>query len=142
MPENKTRQTAASAAAFIAALPDPHRRADAEALSKLMAKASGEKPKMWGPSIVGLGSYHYVYNSGREGDMPLVGFAPRKAAMVIYNVADASNAGTLLAALGKHFMGKGCLYIKRLAEVDMPTLGKLVGQAVAAKRRKYQKWKR
>ena len=139
MPENKTRQTTASVAAFIAALPDPDRRADAKALIKLLGKASGEKPKMWGPSIVGFGSYHYVYDSGREGDMPLVGFSPRKAATVIYNVARASTAGTLLAAFGKHSTGKGCLYIKRLADVDLPTLGKLVERAVVAMRRKHQK---
>ncbi len=138
MPENKTRQTTASVAAFIGALPDPDRRADAKALVRLMGKASGEKPKMWGSSIVGFGSYHYVYESGREGDMPLVGFSPRKAATVLYNVAGASR-GTLLAALGKHSTGKGCLYIKKLADVELATLNTIVENAVAAMRRKHQK---
>src|SRR5256886_3791177 len=87
MADNKTKPTKLSVAAFIDALTDRTRRADAKALVKLMQSAAGEKPKMWGPSIIGFGYYHYTYDSGREGDMPLIGFSPRKAATVLYNMA-------------------------------------------------------
>src|ERR1019366_8826989 len=88
--------------AFIQAITDETKRADAKALVKLMQSATGEKPKMWGPSIVGFGSYHYTYDSGREGDMPLAGFSPRKAATVLYGVTGFGEAKDLLAKLGKH----------------------------------------
>jgi len=134
MADNKTKPTAVSAASFIAALPDPDRRADAKALVKLMQGATGEKPKMWGPSIVGFGLYHYTYDSGRQGDMPLIGFSPRKAAMVLYGLGISGGANPLLAKLGKHSTGKGCLYIKTLADVDQTVLAKLIAKAAAAKR--------
>src|ERR1700729_1714156 len=102
MAENKTKPTTLSVAAFIAALPDEAKRADAKALVKLMQSATGEKPKMWGPSIIGFGSYHYIYESGRQGDMPLIGFSPRKAATVLYNLLGSSDSAALLAKLGKH----------------------------------------
>lgn len=136
MAENKTKPTTASVPAFIAALSDEVRQADARALVKLMQAASGEKPKMWGPSIVGFGSCHYVYDSGREGDMPLVSFSPRKAATVIYSALSGKGAPALLARLGKHTTGKGCLYIKRLADIDIGVLQQLVVAAVATKRAK------
>src|SRR5262247_424961 len=88
MPENKTKPSKVSVAAFIDALTDETRRADAKALIKLMQSATGEKPKMWGPSIIGFGSYHYTYESGREGDMPVVGFSPRKVATVLYGLIE------------------------------------------------------
>jgi hypothetical protein len=116
------------------AITDQARRADAKALVKLMQTASGEKPKMWGPSIIGFGSYHYTYDSGREGDMPLVGFAPRKAATVLYGMIGFKGAETLLAKLGKHSTGKGCLYIKKLADVDQQVLTAMVVKSVAAMR--------
>src|ERR1700691_4030052 len=100
MAENKTKPTELSVAAFIGTLTDPARRADAKALIKLMQSAAGEKPKMWGPSIIGFGSYHYRYDSGREGDMPLIGFSPRKSATVLYNTIGTSDAKALLAKLG------------------------------------------
>ena len=131
MAENKTKPTRLSVAAFISAVSDPVRRADAKALVKLLEKVSGEKPQMWGPSIVGFGSYHYKYESGREGDMPIVGFSPRKAAIVLYGVAGAK---ALLPKLGKHTTGKGCLYIKKLADVDQDVLQAMVVKAVAATR--------
>ena len=134
MAENKTKATTASVATFIAAIPDEVRRADARALVKLMQAASGEKPKMWGPSIVGFGSEHYVYDSGREGDMPLVSFSPRKAATVVYSALSGNGAPALLARLGKHTTGKGCLYIKRLSDVDVGVLQQLIVAAVAHKR--------
>ena len=134
MAENKTKPTKLSVPAFIAAVTDATRRADAKALVKLMQSATGEKPKMWGPSIVGFGSCHYTYESGREGDMPLAGFSPRKAATVLYGLTGSSDAEALLAKLGRHTTGKGCLYIKRLADVDKKVLEALVAKSVAAKR--------
>ncbi len=122
MADNKTKPTELSVAAFIDAIANPTRRVDAKALVKLMQNAAGEKPKMWGPSIIGFGSYHYRYDSGREGDMPLIGFSPRKAATVLYNVICSGDSKALLAKLGKHTTGKGCLYIKKLADVDHQVL--------------------
>jgi hypothetical protein len=133
MPESKTKPTTSSVAAFIDAVPDQAKRADAKALLKLMRSAAGEKPKMWGPSIVGFGSHHYKYDSGREGDTPLIAFSPRKAALVLYGVTGSPGSAALLAKLGKHSTGKGCLYIKKLADVDRQVLEDLVGQAVGAK---------
>jgi hypothetical protein len=134
--ENKTKATTSSVPAFIDGLADPTQRSDAKELSQLMRKASGEKPKLWGPSIVGFGSYHYKYESGREGDMPLISFSPRKAALVLYSMLDHREAKTLLPKLGKHTTGKGCLYIKKLADVERTVLEKLIGNAVAHKRAK------
>ena len=132
MAENKTKPTQLSVTAFIDTLTDPVRRADAKALVKLMQTASGEKPKMWGPSIVGFGSYHYKYESGREGDMPFIGFSPRKAANVLYGMNASSDSEAMLAKLGKHTTGKGCVYIKKLADVDQKVLQSLATKAVAA----------
>jgi Domain of unknown function (DU1801) len=94
----------------------------------------GEKPKLWGPSIVGFGSYHYKYDSGREGDMPLISFSPRKSALVLYSMLDHSKVKPLLPKLGKHRTGKGCLYIKKLADVDKKVLETLIENAVAHNR--------
>ena len=127
MAENNTKPTKLSVTAFINAVSDPSRRADAKALVKLLQGATGEKPQMWGPSIIGFGSYHYKYDSGREGDMPIIGFSPRLAAMVLYGVAEARE---LLPKLGKHTTGKGCLYIKKLADVDQQVLETMVGKAM------------
>jgi hypothetical protein len=134
MADNKTKPTKLSVAAFIDALTDRNRRADAKALVKLLQSAAGEKPKMWGPSIIGFGSYHYTYDSGREGDMPLIAFSPRKAAIVLYNMTASSDSEALLAILGKHSRGKGCLYIKKIADVDQQVLGALAVKALAAMR--------
>jgi hypothetical protein len=131
MAENKTKPTKLSVTAFINAITDSSRRADAKALVKLLQSASGEKPQMWGPSIIGFGSCHYKYESGREGDMPIVGFSPRKAAMVLYGVAGSRD---LLPKLGKHTTGKGCLYIASLADVGEKVLEEMVVKAIAAKR--------
>jgi hypothetical protein len=134
MADNKTKPTKLSVTAFINALTDRTRRADAKALVTMMQSAAGEKPKMWGPSIVGFGSYHYTYDSGREGDMLLIGFSPRKAATVLYGVTGFSDSKALLTKLGKHTMGKGCLYIKKLADVDQKVLETMVLKSIAAKR--------
>jgi Domain of unknown function (DU1801) len=99
-----------------------------------MQSAGGEKPKMWGPSIIGFGSYHYTYDSGREGDMPLISFSPRKAATVLYNMTGFSGAEALLAKLGKHTTGGGCLYTKKLSDVDQQVLEALVVKSLAAMR--------
>ena len=134
MADNKTKPAKSSVAAFINALTDPTKRADAKALVKLMQRVAGEKPKMWGPTIIGFGSCHYRYDSGREGDMPLVGFSPRKAAIVLYNMTGFSESEALIARLGKHSTGKSCLYIKKLADVDQRVLEELVVKSVAARR--------
>ena len=139
MAENKTKPTKISVAAFIDALADPIRRADAKALVKLLQSVAGEKPKMWGPSIIGFGSYHYRYDSGREGDMPLIGFSPRKPATVLYNMLGFSDSAALLAKLGKHTTGKGCLYIKKLADVDQKVLQALAVKSVAGMRARYRR---
>jgi hypothetical protein len=137
MADNKTKPTKVSVAAFIDALTDQTSRADAKALVKLMQSATGEKPKMWGPSIIGFGSYHYTYESGREGDAPLIGFSPRKAATVLYGATGCGDSEALLTKLGKHTTGKGCLYIKKLADVDYKVLEDMVVKSVAAKRARY-----
>jgi hypothetical protein len=139
MAENKTKPTKLSVAAFIDTLTDPARRADAKALVKLMQSAAAEKPKMWGPSIIGFGSCHYKYESGREGDTPPIGFSPRKAANVLYGLHGSSDSTALLAKLGKHTTGKGCLYIKKLADVDLQVLGTMAVKSVAATRARNSK---
>src|SRR5208283_3390972 len=111
----KTTQTDSSVDAYIEAIADETRREDCRTLMKLMSKATKSEPKMWGTSIVGFGKYHYKYPSGREGEMCLTGFASRKPALSIYLACGAGDPfATLLAGLGKHTMGKGCLYVKRL----------------------------
>jgi hypothetical protein len=139
MAENKTKPTTLSAAAYINALTDPTRRSDAKVLVQLMQRASGEKPKMWGPSIIGFGSYHYTYESGREGDTLLIGFSPRKAANVLYGIVGSADAKALLPDLGKHTTGKGCLYIKKLGDVNTAILETLIKRAVAHKRTRNSK---
>jgi hypothetical protein len=136
MAENKTKPTKLNVAAFIDGVADPARRDDAKALLKLMESAAGEKPKMWGPSIVGFGSYHYKYDSGREGDMPVIAFSPRKSATVLYGFLGTKSSASLLPKLGKHTTGKGCLYIKKLADVDQQVLKALAVKSVAEKQTK------
>src|SRR5215472_4508708 len=137
MAANKTKATKLSVTAFIGALTDPSRRADAKVLVSLMESAAGEKPKMWGPSIIGFGSYHYTYDTGREGDMPLIAFSPRKAATVLYNMIAFSDSKALLAKLGRHTTGKGCLYIKKLADVDQRVLKTMIRKSLAASRTRH-----
>src|SRR6478672_5470809 len=132
MAENKTKATNISVSGFIDGLSDESKRADAKALVKLLQNAAGEKPKMWGASIVGFGSYHYTYDSGREGDMPVVAFSPRKAATVLYGLSDSE---ALLPKLGKHTRGKGCVYIKKLTDVDQKVLETMAAKAVAGRAR-------
>jgi hypothetical protein len=131
MAEIKTWATAVSVDAFIDAVPDPARREDARAVRALMERVSGEPAMMWGPSIVGFGRYHYKYDSGHEGEMCRLGFSPRKAELVLYVLTGSDSQGRLLARLGKHRTGKSCLYIKRLADVNIDVLEELVRDALA-----------
>ena len=128
MAENKTKKTAATADDYFAAIADPARRADCEALSALMTRVTKQPAAMWGPAIVGFGSYHYVYDSGREGDMCVVGFSSRAAAIAVYLKGMDE---TWPPELGKFKTGKGCLYIARMADVDAKVLEKLVARSVA-----------
>jgi hypothetical protein len=137
MAENKTKATPQSVSAFLDEKCDAVRRADCDAISKMMQKATGEKPKMWGASIIGFGSYHYKYESGREGDMCLIGFSPRKAEIVLYIVDGFSGYDTQLKKLGKHKTGKSCLYIKRLADVDVGVLENMIAASVTHMRALY-----
>jgi hypothetical protein len=134
MAANKTKPTAVSVTAFVNALADPTKRADAKALIDLMKTATGEAPRMWGPSIIGFGTHHYKYESGREGDTVLVGFSPRKPATVLYGVVGSKSAESLLANLGKYTTGKGCLYVKKLSDVDRKVLEQLIIASVLAKK--------
>jgi hypothetical protein len=136
MAEPKTKPSTQSAAAFVAGL-DPSVRADAAALLELMGEASGKAPTMWGTSMVGFGRCHMVYDSGRELDWFLVGFSPRKANLTLYIMPGFARYDALLATLGKHSLGKSCLYVKRLADVDLDVLRTLVRESVAAMRAKY-----
>lgn len=126
----KTKPTEVSVAEFLAAVPDERRRAEAAEIDALHRRVTGCEPKLWGPTIVGYGSYDYRYDSGREGTMCRGGFSPRKAAMTIYLMGNYVNrqaeADDLFARLGKHTTGKSCLYIKKLADVDMTVLERLV----------------
>ncbi len=134
MGENKTKVTDASVQNYFAAINDDKRRTDCEALAELMSRATQYPPKMWGSSIVGFGSYHYKYESGREGDSCLVGFSSRKGDISIYGLHAAAEAELLLAKLGRHKAGKGCVYIKTLADVDLKVLAKLVTDSAAEKK--------
>ena len=137
MTDVKTRRNSASVTAFLNALDDPRQRADARKLSAMMRAATGARPKMWGSSIVGFGSYHYKYASGREGDWPLVGYSPRKQNLSVYVMPGFESFDALLERLGKFKTGKSCLYIKRLADVDEQILDRLVRESVAYMREKY-----
>jgi len=137
MAENKTKPTTVRVATFIDAIADETRRADAKALVKLLQQATGEKPKMWGPAIIGFGSYHYTHDSGREGDMAVACFSPRKAATVLYQMTGFAESGALLARLGKHTVSGSCLHIKKLADVDSTVLAELIAESVAAVRARY-----
>jgi hypothetical protein len=130
MAELKTKATTASVSDFLAAIDDDERRKDCTAVSKLMQKATGAKPRMWGPSIVGFGDRRLKYDSGRELDWFVIGFSPRKRDLTLYNALGSPRRDALLKSLGKHTTGKGCLYIKRLADVDLDVLKTLIEDSV------------
>ena len=137
MAENKTKPTDEDVAAYLDRLPDAKRREDARAICALMQRVTGESPVMWGPSIVGFGSYHYHYESGREGDAPVAGFSPRARELVVYLSCDDPASEQLQARLGKHKRSKACLYIKSLADVDQGVLAELIAQSAKAVRERY-----
>lgn len=129
MAENKTRPTDQDVVEFLNGVEHKTRRADGFALLEMMKEITGEEAVMWGSSIVGFGSYHYKYASGREGDMPLVGFSPRKQSMTVYIMPGFDEYDDMLAQLGKHKTGKSCLYVNKLADVDQDVLRRLVRRA-------------
>ena len=136
MAELKTRKNSASVAAFLRKS-ELSKRQDCETIIGIMVEATGEKPVMWGSSIIGFGSYHYKYATGREGDWLLIGLSPRKQNISIYFMDGFSNYERLLAKLGKHKIGKSCLYINKLADIDMKVLTDLVRRSVKNMRKKY-----
>lgn len=124
--ENKTRPTGQAVTRFIAAVEPEPKRKDAEALDRLFRQVTGFDPVMWGPSIIGYGRYHYRYDSGREGEFLATGFSPRKARHSIYIMPGYADYGDILARLGKHKMGKSCLYVNKLADIDLDVLAELI----------------
>lgn len=137
MAESKTKPTAASVDDHIASIANEEQRKDCLALVKLMSRVTRARPRMWGPSIIGFGSYHYRYESGREGDSALAGFAARRSETVVYLVASGRDQEALLSKLGRHKMGKSCLYIRRLSEVDPQVLEQLVVGSIAEVKRRH-----
>lgn len=135
--ELKTKPTGVSVDAFIDAVGHARRREDARVALAMMQRVTGEKPEMWGPSIVGFGRYQYTYESGREGSWMLTGFAPRKAALTVYIMPGFSQYDDLMARLGKHRTGKSCLYINKLDGVDLEVLEELVRLSVDHMRATY-----
>ena len=135
MAELKTKPTKASVEKFLNGVADETRREDCFKVAKMMEEITGEKPQMWGPSIVGFGSYHYKYASGQEGDWPISAFSPRKQDLTLYIMPGFQKSGDLLKQLGKHRTGKSCLYIKRLSDVHVPTLKKLIRDSVKRMRK-------
>jgi hypothetical protein len=137
MAELKTTPNDGDVDAFLDGIEDESKQADSRELVELMTQVTGAPPKLWGPSIVGFGSYHYKYASGHEGDWFLVGFAPRKRELTLYVMAELDRHADLLAKLGKHRHGKSCLHVKGLDAIHRPTLRKLVKQTVAQIRKAY-----
>lgn len=137
MAELKTKKNDASVEGFLAGVDNQRRREDSFVVLEMMKRLTGEEPKMWGSSIVGFGSYHYRYASGREGDWPRIGFSPRKQSLTIYVMPGFSNYDDLLSRLGKHRTGKSCLYVNKLADVDMDVLEQLVRSSLDAMREMY-----
>jgi hypothetical protein len=130
MSDAKTRPTDASVEEFLKAVEHPQRREDGFELVEMMKEITNEAPTMWGPSIVGFGSYHYKYESGREGDMPLTGFSPRKRSLTVYIMSGFEEYEDLLDKLGKHKIGKSCLYINKLSDVDKGVLKKIIKKSL------------
>lgn len=137
MADLKTKKNRASVQQFLASVDNEKRRKDARVVLKLMREVTGEKPAMWGSSIVGFGSYHYRYESGREGDWMLTGFSPRKQALTLYIMGGFDRHDDLMSRLGKYKTGKSCLYVKSLEDIDLEVLRGLVAESVAYMRRTY-----
>jgi hypothetical protein len=136
MAEAKTIATGNSVLKFIKTVPDEQKQKDAFILLDIMKKLSGFEPVMWGPGIIGFGSYHYKYASGHEGDAPLVAFSPRKTAFSLYLTCDFEKRGELLKQFGKHSTGKACIYFKKLSDVNIPVLEKMIQGSLAARKSK------
>lgn len=134
---NKTVATGQSVAAFIDAVENERRRNDAKTLLAMMKKITGKKPTMWGPTIIGFGEYHYIYESGREGDMPIVGFSPRKANMVLYVMGSIEENDPLRSKLGKYKTGSACLYVNKLDDVDLSILEQIIEKSYRKTIEKY-----
>lgn len=137
MAENKTRPTKVSVTAFLNAIEDKRKRADARKIAAMMRKATGCRARMWGSSIVGYGQYHYKYASGREGDWALVGFSPRKQNLAVYIMPGFASFTPLMKKLGKYKTGKSCLYLNKLDDVDESVLEKLIAESVKLMRKRY-----
>ena len=137
MSGNKTTPTDAGVSAFLAAIEDDQRREDCRTLLALMGRITGKPAVMWGASIVGFDTYHYRYESGREGDWAVTGFSPRKGDISVYLTAASPEQDDLLARLGRHKMGKACLYIRRLSDIDLAVLEQLIAASVAEVKRRY-----
>ena len=137
MSGNKTAPNDADPRAFIASVEDEQKRQDCEALLEIMTEITGQEPKMWGDSIVGFGSYHYVYASGRGGDWLLTGFAPRKRDLTLYIMSGLDHHDEQLEQLGKHKIGKSCLYVKRLSDIDLDVLRELIRRSVSMLKRRW-----
>ncbi|MGM0903828.1 MAG: DUF1801 domain-containing protein [Bacillota bacterium] len=137
MYELKTKETDNSVIGFIEKVGSPKKREEAYKLLDLFTKTSGYEAKMWGPSIIGFGSYHYKYASGHEGDAPLVGFSPRKGKISLYFATGDTEREELLKELGKHSSGKACVYINKIADIDVEVLKKLIKQSIKFLRETY-----
>ena len=137
MAENKTQPTGASVKDYLAARGSDQQRADCRELMALLEKVTQQSPKMWGPSIVGYGSYRYTYETGRTGEAPLAGFAIRGRELVVYLMTEGSQQKALLSKLGKHRVGKSCLYFRQLADLDTAVLEQVVAGSVADMMRRY-----
>jgi len=137
MAKNKTIETKNSVAAFLKTITDEKKRKDFSVIISLITEHTGLEPKMWGTSIVGFGSYHYIYESGREGDAPLTGIAPRTNAIVIYLTASFDKREELLSKFGKYKSSKGCIYIQKLEDIDTAILIKMIKNSISYYRKKY-----
>ncbi|MCE6988750.1 DUF1801 domain-containing protein [Dyadobacter sp. CY323] len=137
MAQNKTTETTGSVTDFINAVPNEIKRRDSFEIIEMMRKCTGKEPKMWGPGIVGFGSYHYKYESGHEGDAPLIGFSPRSNAITLYMATNFTSKEELLAKFGKHTLGKGCVYIKKLSDVDKGVLEEMIADSFEYMQDKY-----
>ena len=139
MPENKTKPTAASIKDYITSRATESQRADSQKLMALLKKVTGKSPRMWGPSIVGYGSYKYTYDSGHSGEAPLAGFAIRGRELVVYLLSADARQKALLGKLGKHKKSEACLYFKQLADLDISVLEQLVANSVDELKKRYEK---
>ena len=137
MAENKTKETKNSVTAFIKKIADETKRKDSLRIIELMQEQTGLEPKLWGPSIIGFGSYHYKYESGREGDAPIIGFSPRANAITLYLCSSFEKRAELLEQFGKHKTSKACIYVKKLEDIKIPVLKKMIQLSVKHMKKKY-----